>query len=94
MVSVLNWGCIPTKALLKSGEVCVNEQLGHLERLAAMLAKDRASDSAAAGEAIARCRHSSRPASPTDEAATGRSRWTGTATLEKVAGDAEGEGRP
>src|ERR1700748_113097 len=25
----LNWGCIPTKALLKSGEIY--EQLGHLE---------------------------------------------------------------
>ena len=46
----LNWGCIPTKALLKTGEVY--EQLGHLEDYG-LSAKDRAYDF---GKLVARSR--------------------------------------
>jgi dihydrolipoamide dehydrogenase len=46
----LNWGCIPTKALLKTGEVY--EQLGHLEDYG-LSAKDRAYDF---GKVVARSR--------------------------------------
>ena len=46
----LNWGCIPTKALLKSGEVY--DTLGHLEAYG-LAAKDRAYDF---GKVIARSR--------------------------------------
>ena len=46
----LNWGCIPTKALLKTGEIY--EQLGHLEAYGLSI-KDRAYDF---GKVIARSR--------------------------------------
>ena len=46
----LNWGCIPTKALLKTGEVY--EELGHLDAYG-LSAKDRAYDF---GKVIARSR--------------------------------------
>src|SRR5580693_1610500 len=46
----LNWGCIPTKALLKSGEIY--DQLGHLD-VYGLSAKDRAYDF---GKVIARSR--------------------------------------
>ncbi len=46
----LNWGCIPTKALLKTGEIY--DQLGHLEAYG-LSAKDRAYDFA---KVIARSR--------------------------------------
>ena len=46
----LNWGCIPTKALLKTGEIY--EQLGHLEAYG-LSVKDRTYDF---GKVIARSR--------------------------------------
>jgi pyruvate/2-oxoglutarate dehydrogenase complex dihydrolipoamide dehydrogenase (E3) component len=58
----LNWGCIPTKALLKSGEVY--EQLSHLARLRACRRAARASTSPRSSSARAAWRRRWRAASP------------------------------
>jgi dihydrolipoamide dehydrogenase len=79
----LNWGCIPTKALLKTGEVY--EQLGHLEDYG-LSAKDRAYDF---GKVVARSRAIAKQLSGGVAFLMRKHKITvldGTARLEKAAG--------